>query len=167
MQQPAFFMLFIDDDSYFGNYELLDKYIVSFLAANDTPEELWPRVERWLESDIYGTDKAVLSHFETPFEKRVLQLLLERNHPRILFTYNSTSKASIRELKVSRTNPNSLVLRYRPSHDVWHSEQRNMERMAVVNLSDEFITIGVTSDSNILTILDLYRQSPEKPHGVL
>ena len=70
MQQPAFFMLFIDDDSYFGNYELLDKYIVSFLAANDTPEELWPRVERWLESDIYGTDKAVLSHFETPLDRK-------------------------------------------------------------------------------------------------
>lgn len=61
-------MLFVDDDNYFGNYELLNKSVVSFLAANDTPEELWSKVEQWLEREIYETDKVVLSHFETPFE---------------------------------------------------------------------------------------------------
>lgn len=167
MQQPAFFMLFLDDDSYFGNYDLLDETVVSFLAANDTPEELWPRVKQWLENEIYGTDKVVLSHFETPFEKRVLQLLLKHNRPIILFTYHSTPKSSLRKLGISPSNPNRLVLKYRPSHNIWHTKQRDMERMAVVNLSDEFITIGATSDSNILTILDLYRQSPEKPHRML
>ena len=167
MRQPAFFMLFIDDDNYFGNYALLDKHIVSFLAANDTPEELWPRVERWLESEIYGSEKVILSHFDTPFEKRVLQLLLEHNRPVILFAYHSIEKRTLRKLGVSTTNPNCLILRYRPSHNTWQSKQSDMERMAVVNLSDEFITIGATSDSNILTILELYRQSPEKPHQML
>lgn len=160
-------MLFVDDDNYFGNYELLNKSVVSFLAANDTPEELWSKVEQWLEREIYETDKVVLSHFETPFEKRVLQLLLERNRPIILFTYYSTKKSSLHKLGVSSSNPNQLVLRYRPSRNTWNTEDRNRERMAVVNISDEFITIGATSDSNILTILDLYRQSPEKPHRML
>ena len=167
MQQPAFFMLFMDNDQYFGNFELFEEPKVTFLAANDTPEELWPRVEQWLESEIYGTDKVVLSYFESPFEKRVLQLLLERNHPRILFTYPSTNRDSFRELNVSRTNPNSLVLSYRPASHHWPSEQLDRLRMAVVNISDEFISIGATADSNLLTILDLYRQSPKKPHRML
>ena len=160
-------MLFIDDEKFFGNYELLDNTTVSFLAANDTPEELWPRVEQWLENEIYGSDKVVLSHFETPFEKRVLQLLLERNHPIIIYTYPSTSKASLRKLNISRSNPNGLALRYRPSQNMSQSEQNNMKRMAIVNLSDEFISIGATTDSNLLTILDLHRQHPEKPHRML
>lgn len=160
-------MTFINDDNYFGNFDLLDEPIVAFLAANDTPEELWPRVQQWLEREIYNTDKVVISHFDTHFEKRVLQLLLEHNRPIILFTYRSTIKASFRKLNVSRTNPNRLVLRYRPSHNGWQSEQRDMERMAIINLSDEFITIGTTSDNDILKILDLYRQSPETPHRIL
>ena len=167
MQQPAFFMLFIDNDNYFGNYKLLEKPIVSFMAANDTPEELWSRVERWLEQEIYGTNRAILSHFETPFEKRVLQLLLKHNRPIILFTYHSTSKASLRELKVSPTNANRLVLRYRPSQDALPSKDTDLSRMVIANISDEFITIGATSDDNILTILDLYRQSSQKHHRML
>ena len=160
-------MTFIDDNNYFGNYDLFDEPIVSFLAADDTPEELWSRVERWLEREIYGTDKVILSHFESPFEKRVLQLLLERNHPVILFTYNTTSKTAFRELKVSRRNANTLVLRYRPSHNAFPSKDIDKIRMTIANIADEFITIGATADSNILTILDLYRQSPEKPHRKL
>ena len=167
MQQPAFFMQFRNDDSYFGNFELLKKRIVSFLAANDTPEVLWTRVEQWLEHEIYGTDKVVLSHFDTPFEKRVMQLLLKRNHPIMLFTYNTPENSSLNKLNISPSTPNILVLKYRPLHNEWRSKQTDMKRMAVINLADEFITIGVTSDRNILTILDLYQQSPEKPHRVL
>ena len=160
-------MLFIDDDQHFGNHDLFETPIVSFLAANDTPEELWPRVEKWLENEIYGTDKTVLSHFETPFEKRVLQLLLEHNHPLILYTYQSTDKTALRELCVSPSNPNRLVLKYRPADNVLQSAYKDMMRMVVTTLAYEFITIGATADSDILTILDLHRKHPETPHRML
>lgn len=158
-----FFMIFFNDDKYFGNYDLLDKPVVSFLAANDTLEELWSRVEEWLENEIFGTDKAILSHFETPFERRVLQLLLERNHPRILFTYASTNKASFRELKVSRTNPNSLVLRYRPLPDAIQWRQNDMLCMTVVNLADEVVTVGVSADTATLAIVEECKRDNLKP----
>lgn len=160
-------MLFIDDDKHFGNHDLFETPIVSFLAANDTPEELWPRVEQWLENEIYGTDKTVLSHFETPFEKRVLQLLLEHNHPLILYTYQSTDKTALRELCVSPSNPNRLVLKYRPADNVLQSAYKDMMRMVVTTLAYEFITIGATADSDILTILDLHRKHQETPHRML
>ena len=162
-----FFMNFIDENDMFGNYELLEKPIASFMAASDTPEELWQRVERWLESEIFGTDKAILSHFETPFEKRVLQLLLERKHPLILFTYRSTDRGALHELNISPTNAQCLVLSYRPSPDAPQCEQTENLRMAVINLADEFVSIGATSDNNILSILDLHRQSPQKPLQML
>ena len=168
MRQPTFFFMnFIDENDMFGNYELLEKPIASFMAASDTPEELWQRVERWLESAIFGTDKAILSHFETPFEKRVLQLLLERKHPLILFTYRSTDRNALLELNISPTNAQCLVLSYRPSPDAPQCEHTENLRMAVINLADEFVSIGATSDNNILSILDLHRQSPQKPHRML
>lgn len=163
----VFFMNFIDENDMFGNYELLEKPIVSFMAASDTPEELWQRVERWLKCEIFGTDKSIMSYFETPFEKRVLQLLLERKHPLILFTYNTAPKSSFRELNISPRNPHCLVLRNRPLPNTWQNESSKPLRMAVVNIADELVTIGTTSDRNILSILDLHRQSPQKPHRML
>ena len=75
----AFFM-----DSYLGNPELLDRYLVAFFASRETPEDVAKRACQWAEM-ICQTDKVVISGFHSPVEKEVLRILLEHKHPVVLF----------------------------------------------------------------------------------
>ena len=150
------------DDPYVGNIELANKYVVTFLASCATPEENWAKVERWLEEEIYGTDKVVMSGFHSPFEQRVLQRLFDHKHPAILYLARSLYKRPPQEYTLPLAENRLLILAYYEQCDrisYRHSSHRNS---ALINMADEVVTIGVTQTSKISTMLNLLRQTSNK-----
>lgn len=163
MRQPTFFVKLLCNDPYIGNIELADRYAVTFLAASATPEEEWAKVEKWLETEIYGTDKVVVSGFHSPFEKRVLESLLARNHPAIIYLARSIYKRMPPEYEVALAENRLLIISYYPKCSrvsYRHSEDRNA---GLMTMTDEVVTIGVTHESIISTLFDLLGRSATKP----
>ena len=163
MQQPAFFMEILFDDSYIGNVKLTDRHTVTFLASLSTPEEDWTKVKRWLETEIFGTDKVVISGFHSPFERRVLQQLIEHNHPAIVVLARSLYKRIPAEYQKAITQKSILITSYFPKHkrnSYRYAEARNAYLMDIAN---EVVVIGVGATSRISTFFNLFRKSSNKP----
>ena len=70
-------------EEYLGNEDLLDRYLVAFLASCEYSEEVAQRAIQWAE-EICQTEKVVISGFHSPLEKEVLYILLEYKHPVIV-----------------------------------------------------------------------------------
>ena len=78
MRQPTFFMAF--DYDYTGNPALLDCRKVAFFASRVVSPTVEEQVLRWAEA-CCATDRVVISGFQSPLEKFVLELLLKARHP--------------------------------------------------------------------------------------
>lgn len=86
-------------DSYLGNPELLDRYLVAFFASRETPEDVAKRACQWAET-ICQTDKVEISGFHSPVEKEVLRILLEHKHPVVLALGRSVYKRVPKEFEI-------------------------------------------------------------------
>ena len=151
------------DDPYIGNIELADHYAVAFFASSATPEEEWSKVEHWLETEIYGTDKVITSGFHSPFEKRVLEELFAHNHPAILYLARSLYKRMPPEYEIPLAEDRLLILSYYPKYNrvsYRHSSARNTGLMV---MADEVVAIGRTRQSLINTFFELLGKHATKP----
>ena len=164
MLQPAFFMDLLYDDPYVGNIELADNYAVTFLAASDTPEEEWVKVERWLEEEIFGTDKVVLSGFQSPFEKRVLMRLFEHKHPVILYLSRSLYKRLPREYETPLAENRLLIISYFPNCNRCSYHTSSARNTGLMKMGDEVVVVGRTRHSTINTFFELFRIRATKPY---
>ena len=162
-----FFMQLLHDDPYIGKIELAECYAVAFLASCSTPEKDWTKVERWLEAEIYRTNKVVMSGFHSPFERRVLQCLFEHNHPAILYLARSLYKRMPHEYEEPLANGQLLILSYFEQHKRNSYRYADARNAYLMKIADEVATIGVTPSSKISTMLDLYRQNCDKPYKEL
>ena len=68
------------DYDYKGNLSLLDRPTVAFFASRIVPPELFKRTMQWVDA-CCRTDRIVISGFQSPLEKAVLERLLEARHP--------------------------------------------------------------------------------------
>ena len=77
MQHLRFFM----DLS--GNKDLLDRPLVAFLVSRKATPHDAQLAHQWAESAC-KTDKVVISGFHSPLEKKILNFLLEHQHPVVI-----------------------------------------------------------------------------------
>ena len=160
-------MQLFHDDPYVGNMGLTDRYAVSFLASCATPEEDWTKVEHWLETEIYGTDKVVVSGFHSPFERKVLHQLFEHKHPAILILARSLYKRMPTDYKEALAEGRLLIISYferLKRNSYRYADARNSYTMMI---ADEVVTIGVTPMSKISTMLELFSKKRDKPYREL
>ena len=155
------------DDPYVGNIKLTNKYTVTFLASCATPEEDWAKVEHWLETEIYGTNKVVMSGFHSPFEQRVLQRLFEQKHPVILVLARSLYKRMPAGYEEALNERRMLIISYFEQHKRNSYRYASARNSYLIRIADEVVTIGVTPASKISTIFDLLRQKQDKPYREL
>jgi len=158
-----FFMNLLYDDPYIGNIELADNYAVTFLAASDTPEEKWPKIEHWLEEEIFGTDKVVVSGFQSPFEKRVLMRLFEHQHPVIIYLSRSLYKRLPPEYEKPLTEGKLLIISYLPNRNRCSYRYSSARNTSIMKMGDEVVAVGVTPHSSIYTFFELYSRNATKP----
>ena len=164
MLQPAFFMDLLYDDPYIGNIELADNYTVTFLAASDTPEEEWVKVERWLEDEIFGTNKVVVSGFQSPFEKRVLMRLVEHRHPVIIYLARSLYKRLPADYETPLAEGRLLIISYLPNRNRCSYHYSQARNAALMRMAEEVVVVGRTSHSTIDTFFELFRIRATKPY---
>ena len=134
-------------DSYLGNPELLDRYLVAFFASRETPEDVAKRACQWAEM-ICQTDKVVISGFHSPLEKQVLQVLLEHKHPVILALGRSIYKRIPKEYVQPLEEGRMLIVNVSNAvrQGWWTSQHRNF---AIANWADECVWAGVHRGSTL------------------
>lgn len=150
-------MRFVSNEYYLGNIDLLDGYIVAFLASSSTPESEWTRVEAWIERAC-NNNWVIISGFQSAFERRVLERLLQRKRPIILYLPRSIHKRIIGQYRSYIEEGLMLIESYRPNiHRTgrYYSFGRNVD---IISRSDILFTAGVTRESSIDMFVEMYRQ---------
>lgn len=160
-----FFMEYIDECGYLGNLELLDGQAVAFVAESATPESEWVKVEQWLNDEIFGKNRSVMSTFQSPFERRVLRLLFEHNHPTILYTSEQLYDSLPTEYRVSSATPQMLALFQGREYPSLTSFDRY--DLAMMNLADEVVTIGINPESPTQKLVEVFRSQSNTPYRAL
>ena len=151
----AFFM-----DSYLGNPELLDRYLVAFFASRETPEDVAKRACQWAEM-ICQTDKVVISGFHSPVEKEVLRILLEHKHPVVLVLGRALYKRIPKEYVEPLDEGSMLIINSRNDvrHGWWNSQHRNF---VVCNYADECVFAEIHRGSTLDVLFDIYLSKSKK-----
>ena len=148
-------------DSYLGNPELLDRYLVAFFASRETPEDVAKRACQWAEM-ICQTDKVVISGFHSPLEKGVLRVLLEHKHPVIIALGRALYKRVPSNLQTAFDEGQLLFVSFRgySRHSWKSSEIRNWK---AAGLADEVYFTPFDQTSSLSTLhftLDKYSDTP-------
>ena len=147
-------------DSYLGNPELLDRYLVAFFASRETPEDVAKRACQWVEM-ICQTDKVVISGFHSPVEKEVLRILLEHKHPVVLVLGRALYKRIPKEYVEPLDEGRMLIFNSRNDvrHGWWNSQHRNF---VVCNYADECVFAEIHRGSTLDVLFDIYLSKSKK-----
>lgn len=147
-------------DSYLGNEQLLDRTLVAFFASRETPDDVAHKAIRWAEM-ICQTDKVVISGFNSPLEKEVLNTLLENKHPVILAlgrsVYKRVPTQFVQPLAEGRMLIVSISSAVRQS---WWTAQHRI--FAVADWADECVWAGVHRGSLLDVPFDIYLSKSKK-----
>ncbi|MBQ3186734.1 MAG: hypothetical protein IJB62_04150 [Alistipes sp.] len=147
-------------DSYLGNEQLLDRTLVAFFASRETPDDVAHKAIRWAEM-ICQTDKVVISGFNSPLEKEVLNTLLENKHPVILAlgrsVYKRVPTQFVQPLAEGRMLIVSISNAVRQS---WWTAQYRI--FTVANWADECVWAGVHRGSLLDVPFDIYLSKSKK-----
>ena len=148
-------------ESYLGNTELIDRYLVAFFASRETTEDVVKRAHQWAE-EICQTDKVVISGFHSPLEKEVLQILLDHKHPVIIALGRALYKKVPPHLQSALDEGRLLFVSYRgySRHSTKSSELRNW---TVADIADEVYFTPFDKTSLLSTMhytIDRYGNQP-------
>lgn len=147
-------------DSYLGNPELLDRYLVAFFASRETPEDVAKRACQWAEM-ICQTDKVVISGFHSPVEKEVLRILLEHKHPVVLALGRSVYKRVPKEFELPITENRMTIISICNAvrQGWWTTQNRNW---TIADWADECVWAGVHRGSALDVPFDIYLSKSKK-----
>ena len=152
-------------DSYLGNPELLDRYLVAFFASRETPEDVAKRACQWAEM-ICHTDKVVISGFHSPVEKEVLRILLEHKHPVVVALGRALYKRVPPNLQAAFDEGRLLFVSFRgySRHSSKSSEIRNWK---AAGLADEVYFTPFDRTSLLSTLHFTYEKYSNTPVHIL
>ena len=147
-------------DSYLGNPELLDRYLVAFFASRETPEDVAKRACQWAET-ICQTDKVVISGFHSPVEKEVLRILLEHKHPVVLALGRSVYKRVPKEFEIPIAENRMTIISICNAvrQGWWTTQNRNW---TIADWADECVWAGVHQGSALDVPFDIYLSKSKK-----
>ena len=152
-------------DSYLGNPELLDRYLVAFFASRETPEDVAKRACQWAEM-ICQTDKVVISGFHSPLEKEALRILLEHKHPVIIALGRALYKRVPPNLQQAFDEGRLLFVSFRgySRHSSKSSEIRNWK---AAGIADEVYFTPFNRFSLLSTLHFTYEKYSKTPVHIL
>ena len=152
-------------DSYLGNPELLDRYLVAFFASRETPEDVAKRACQWAEM-ICQTDKVVISGFHSPVEKEVLRILLEHKHPVVVALGRALYKRVPPNLQQAFDEGRLLFVSFRgySRHSSKSSEIRNWK---AAGLADEVYFTPFDRTSLLSTLHFTFEKYSKTPVYIL
>ena len=152
-------------DSYLGNPELLDRYLVAFFASRETPEDVAKRACQWAEM-ICQTDKVVISGFHSPVEREVLRILLEHKHPVVVALGRALYKRVPPNLQQAFDEGRLLFVSFRgySRHSSKSSEIRNWK---VAGLADEVYFTPFDRTSLLSTLHFTFEKYSKTPVHIL
>ena len=152
-------------DSYLGNPELLDRYLVAFFASRETPEDVAKRACQWAEM-ICQTDKVVISGFHSPLEKEVLRILLEHKHPVVVALGRALYKRVPPNLQQAFDEGRLLFVSFRgySRHSTKSSEIRNWK---AASMADEVYFTPFDRTSLLSTLHFTFEKYSKTPVHIL
>lgn len=147
-------------DSYLGNEQLLDRTLVAFFASRETPDDVAHKAIRWAEI-ICQTDKVVISGFNSPLEKEVLNTLLKNKHPVILALGRSVYKCVPTQFVQPLAEGRMLIVSISNAvRQSWWTAQHRI--FTVADWADECVWAGVHRGSLLDVPFDIYLSKSKK-----
>ena len=133
-----------------GNNELLNKPLIAFFASRSALSHAAELSREWVHA-ICETDKVVISGFQSPIEREVLDILLSRNHPVIVALGRSLYLRipDVYRLAYSENRLLFISFRNHTRHNLSNAQIRNW---AVADMADEVVFAPFAPESQLSSL---------------
>lgn len=133
-----------------GNNELLNKPLIAFFASRSALSHAAELSREWAHA-ICETDKVVISGFQSPIEREVLDILLSRNHPVIVALGRSLYLRipDVYRLAYSENRLLFISFRNHTRHNLSNAQIRNW---AVADMADEVVFAPFAPESQLSSL---------------
>ena len=144
------------EPDYLGNRELLKKHIIGFFSSRTTaPMSVLPTLD-WAHEVARNPDVAIMSGFQSPMEREVLDILLAGKCG-IIYVLNRSIYRRIPEKFVPLVSQNRILFLslVPPSCTRPSKEQAAIRNRFIADVANELFFASVTPSSSLYSLLDL------------